>query len=75
MLREHWTLNTFGGLPSGTRIGMLSQLWGLNVNGVDLTDPRTASDKAFHYLLARTQSRRTNLGVRMFERTLRSLGW
>ena len=73
MLREH-------GPEHFRRIAIWDKDWNAiaaisGVNGVDLTDPRTASDKAFHYLLARTQNQRTNLGVRGFERTLRSLGW
>ena len=74
MLREH-------GPERFRRVAIWDKDWNAiaatisNVNGVELTDPRTASDKAFHYLLARTLSRRTNLGVRMFERTQRSLGW
>jgi hypothetical protein len=40
-----------------------------------LTDPRSAWEKAVHRLLIASQSRRSNWGVRAFERLLRATGW
>jgi hypothetical protein len=47
----------------------------IGVKGVDLSDPRSPSEKLVHRLLAATQKHRTNLGVRAFERFLRATGW
>jgi Glycosyl transferase family 2 len=44
-------------------------------NGVDLSDPRSAWERTVHRLLSVTQSRRSNLAVRGFERLLRMTGW
>jgi hypothetical protein len=45
------------------------------VAGPDLSDPRSTFEKCVHWLLARTQTRRSHLWVRAFERYLRAVGW
>jgi hypothetical protein len=45
------------------------------LNGTNFSDPRSLFEKAAHGLLKRTQNRRGNIGVRAFERLLRSTGW
>jgi hypothetical protein len=47
----------------------------LGVNGVNLDDPRSVPEKVIHCMLRATQRHRANLGVRVFERVLRSAGW
>jgi hypothetical protein len=47
-------------------------------NGIghkSLADPRSPFEKFAHWTLTRTQRRRSNLGVRVFERLLRAKGW
>lgn len=44
-------------------------------NGIDVSDPRSFSEKAFHRLLTATQHQRSNLAVRGFEKFLRLAGW
>jgi Glycosyl transferase family 2 len=43
--------------------------------GADLRDPRSVFERVTHRLLKATQSRRSRLDVRAFERLLRSTGW
>jgi hypothetical protein len=47
----------------------------LNGRSTELQDPRSVFEKLAHNLLRATQDKRTNLGVRLFERMLRSAGW
>ncbi len=47
----------------------------IGVKAVDLSDPRSRSEKIVHRLLVATQKRRTNWGVRGLERFLRATGW
>lgn len=47
----------------------------LGLNGANLRDPRSLSERIFHRILAATQHHRSNWGVRGFERLLRLLGW
>jgi hypothetical protein len=73
MLREH-------GPEYFRRIAIWDKDWKslaheLGVNGVDLSDPRSPAEKAFHRVLTATQARRSNLAVRGFEKFLRSIGW
>jgi hypothetical protein len=73
MLREY-------GTERFRRIAIWDQDWNemathIRTNGADLSDPRSAWEKTVHRLLAVTQSRRSNLAVRGFERLLRLLGW
>jgi glycosyltransferase involved in cell wall biosynthesis len=63
-----------------SRIALWDKNWNsiaakLKIDGAGITDPRGFADRAIHRLLAATQRRRTNVGVRLFERFLRSIGW
>jgi len=73
MLREHGTARF-------RKLDIWDKDWNevahtLGLNGADFRDPRSATEKTVHRLLAATQKRRANLGVRALERSLRSLGW
>jgi hypothetical protein len=47
----------------------------LGMHGVNLADPRNAAEKFIHRLLLKTQPYRQTMGVRLFERALRIIGW
>lgn len=47
----------------------------LGVKGRDLTDPRSAGEKAIHSLLRNSQGQRSTWWVRLFERFLRRTAW
>lgn len=48
---------------------------GVEVNGADLSDPRSRFDKMVHGFLRRTQRRQSNWAVRGVQQLLRPLGW
>lgn len=73
MLREH-------GPERFRRIAIWDKDWNavaarIGTNGGDLSDPRSLWEKTVHRLLKATQKKRTNMGVRGFERILRLGGW
>jgi len=73
MLQDH-------GTTGFRRIAIWNEDWNamarrIGTNGADLSDPRSVWEKTAHRLLRATQSRRSNLAVRGFERLLRMTGW
>src|SRR5262249_16995374 len=73
MLQNH-------GTKGFRRIAIWNEDWNaiarrIGTNGADLSDPRSVWEKSVHRLLGVTQSRRSNLAVRGFERLLRMTGW
>jgi glycosyltransferase involved in cell wall biosynthesis len=73
MLREH-------GAERFRKIGIWDKDWKeladqMGFNGSNFSDPRSAWEKTAHWLLRLTQKRRTNPGVRGFEKLLRLSGW
>jgi hypothetical protein len=73
MLREH-------GPERFRKLAIWDKDWNalaiqIGSNGIDVSDPRSFSEKAFHRLLTATQRQRSNLAVRGFEKFLRLRGW
>ena len=73
MLREH-------GPERFRKLAIWDKDWNslatqIGSSGIDISDPRSLSEKAFHHLLAATQHRRSNLAVRGFEKFLQLRGW
>jgi hypothetical protein len=73
MLREH-------GPERFRKLAIWDKDWNalaiqIGSNGIDVSDPRSFSEKAFHRLLTATQHQRSNLAVRGFEKFLQLAGW